>query len=699
VVTSDNGAHGERRKAQGDEMRGAVLSKQFLLGWVFAPMTVFISFLYLVSFVVAGETDPAEDETMLMFVGEELSVVTVASRHPESPLAAPAVVDAVNRSDIERRGFQTLGELLAREPGFYVAQRAGGSVPYLRGIPDGVLFLYDGVPVTSDVTKNFHPLDRELSLNSVKRVEIVRGPSSVLWGPDAFGGVVNVVPLTGRDRPGVEAKAFGGSERLYGGYLGWGLASGEWDMFLSGYGAKDRYHDPDFTVLRSGGPDEEASLGQEEIDDSHYVELTGNAHVGDWLSLSGRYSDFKRRYTLNDVTDLTWAGERETPFNFLKANISKVVGRSHLSLTGYYQYVKYDVSEVTKERDQKNHILNGEFLWDYRLLEKGLLTAGVSYRRNKVEDAVAAENILPPALEPAVPQFLPAVSEENYTNDLKSLFFQYRHRLRDVDLWAGGRVDDHSQYDTTLSHSLGFNWRVLDDWRVKGVYGTAYRSLYSKQLFEGISFDPERISTVSLQLAWDSGTDKSAGLTAFYSSLKDHVSEDPSGVLSKPTDQDILGMELSARTRLSKRLDLFGNVTVLKNWGDPDEYEVKIQFVRPDGTVVEEIKRWEESYDEGPDVIANLGMIWQFHPRASLALEGGMTGKVPFSYVENKYSGLYDQKFLLDGTLRINDVLLKGSTLTFRGTNVLDRDYRIPDLYGPTDSPPFAFYAEWALRF
>jgi outer membrane cobalamin receptor len=682
-------------------MQGITLWRRRLWVTILLFATVaYLPFFPLVSVALAGEATQTEDETMLMFVGEELSVVTVASRHPESPLAAPAVVSVVNRSDMERRGFQTLGELLAREPGFYVAQRAGGSVPYLRGIPDGVLFLYDGVPVTSDVTKNFHPLDRELSLHSVKRVEIVRGPSSVLWGPDAFAGVVNVVPLTGRDRPGVEAKAFGGSERVYGGYLGWGLASGESDLYLSGYGAKDRYHDADFTVLRPVGSGEGDPFGKEAIDDSYYVELTGNAHVGDWLSLSGRYSDFKRRYTLNsDDRDVTWEGERQTPFSFFKANVSKAVGRSHFSMTGYYQYVKYDVSEVNKERDQKNHILYGEFLWDYRLLEKGLLTAGVSYRRNQVEHAVAAELILPPELEPSVPQFLPEVAEENYTNDLKSLFFQYRHRLKDVDLWAGGRVDAHSQYDTTLSHSLGFNWRILDDWRVKGVYGTAYRSIYSKQLFDGKSFNPERISTVSLQLAWESGPEKSAGLTAFYSSLKDHVAEDPYGGLSKPTDQDIAGLELSARTRLWKRIDLFGNLTVLDNWGDSDEYEAIFYFLRPDGTVVPKVEKWGQAYDEGPNVIANLGMIWQIHPRASLALEAGMTGKVPYTFTKDTVSGHYDQDLLLDATLKIKDVLIKGSTLTFRGTNVLDRDYLVPDLYGPTDGPPLAFYAEWALRF
>ena len=63
--------------------------------------------------------------------------------------------------------------------------------------------LYE-VITTSDVTKSLHPFDRELSLASVKRLEIVRGPGSVLWGPDAFAGIVNVVPMTGKDLDGAE---------------------------------------------------------------------------------------------------------------------------------------------------------------------------------------------------------------------------------------------------------------------------------------------------------------------------------------------------------------------------------------------------------------------------------------------------------------------------------------------------------------
>jgi outer membrane receptor protein involved in Fe transport len=647
-----------------------------------------------------GEDKSAKDETMLMFVGENLSVLTVASRRPESAAAAPAIADVVDRAAIETRGFQTLGELLAKEPGFYMEPQAQGTVPFLRGIPNGILFLYDGVQVSTDVTKDLHPLDRELSLYSVKRVEIVRGPGSVLWGPDAFAGIVNVVPLTGRDLSGVETKVFGGSDRLRGGYVGWGHAAGAWDAFLSGYGAQDRYHNDTFDVAEIGTVSGEPIFSKAEIDDSYYLEFTGNAHVGDWLSVSGRYSDFKRRYTLQDVGFLSWEGDRSSPFSFLKVNISKVLGPSHWSLTGYYEDTRYEITDVDLNRDQKNRFYYGELLWDRRIAEKGLLTAGISYRTNDVTGAVVNGGFLPDFLKPENKIFVPVIQQADYSNDLKSVYAQYRHTWAGIDWWLGGRLDDHSQYESTFSYSLGMNWPLEEAWRVKATYGTAYRSPYSSQLFGGQSFDPEGISTMSLQLAWNPNPERRAALTAFYSKLTDHIAEDPYGGLSSPSDQEIAGVELSARSRVLRQLDLFGNLTTFHAWGGSEKFTVlQAVFVRPDGTKVPIFETWEEPFDTGPSFIANLGLTWRLHQRATLDVEGGVTSSVQYSFVKDTVSGRYSQPFFLDMTLRVKDVLVKNSELTLRGTNLLDRDYQVPGLYGPVDGQQIAFYAEWAYRF
>ena len=76
---------------------------------------------------------------------------------------------------------------------------------YLRGIPDSFLVLMDGVPFSCDATTIDYPRGLDLSLNYIEKIEIVRGPGSALWGPDAFSGIINLVTKKGADLQGVFA--------------------------------------------------------------------------------------------------------------------------------------------------------------------------------------------------------------------------------------------------------------------------------------------------------------------------------------------------------------------------------------------------------------------------------------------------------------------------------------------------------------
>ena len=171
---------------------------------------------------------------MLMFVGEDLNVLSIASRREESARQAPAVANVITRQMLETNGAYTLSQALAQMPGFYMGQKEWGTQPYLRGIPDSVLLLHDTVPLSSDMTKSVHPLDDDLSLAGIKRIEIIRGPGSVLWGADAYAGIVNMVPLTGKDVNGVETGVhYGDPGSQSGFYINTGHDGGKWDAFLS----------------------------------------------------------------------------------------------------------------------------------------------------------------------------------------------------------------------------------------------------------------------------------------------------------------------------------------------------------------------------------------------------------------------------------------------------------------------------------
>ena len=103
----------------------------------------------------------AASDTMLMFVGEDLEVLSIASRREEAAWSAPAIADVITREDIDLKGAFTISQALEDTPGFYMNQTEKGSVSYLRGIQNSALFLFDTVPMGSGIRKYDTMIDYE----------------------------------------------------------------------------------------------------------------------------------------------------------------------------------------------------------------------------------------------------------------------------------------------------------------------------------------------------------------------------------------------------------------------------------------------------------------------------------------------------------------------------------------------------------
>lgn len=309
----------------------------------------------------AETSNQVADDTMLMFVGLDLEVLTIASRREESASQAPAVADVITRDQIEKSGYSTLAELLGMTPGFYMAPKEWGSQPYLRGLPNSALFLYDTVPMHSNIRKSVHPLDHELSLAPVKRIEIIRGPGSVLWGPDAYGGIVNIVPMTGKDIDKAETGVLYNSHGdQAGGYLNAGHNSGPWDMFFSVSGRYGKEDDRHFDIVRFWGDGEnpvspEARFGRRRPDEAKYLDMSGRLAYGDQFALTARFSDFEKPYTIEARNAGVWSESRSTPFSFVKAESkTDLDAHSAIRLMGYYSTVHSDYEVIDKSYSRMN---------------------------------------------------------------------------------------------------------------------------------------------------------------------------------------------------------------------------------------------------------------------------------------------------------------------------------------------------------
>ena len=128
------------------------------------------------------------------------TVVVTAARAPQRLADSAVAVEVIDRETILGSGADTLAQLLEQQPGMRVFQSFGGAMGIqMRGHDsDHVLILVDG---RRQIGRVGGVIDlQRFTLDRVERVEIVRGPSSALYGSDALGGVIQIITRDG-DQP------------------------------------------------------------------------------------------------------------------------------------------------------------------------------------------------------------------------------------------------------------------------------------------------------------------------------------------------------------------------------------------------------------------------------------------------------------------------------------------------------------------
>jgi outer membrane receptor protein involved in Fe transport len=149
--------------------------------------------------------------------GEEQPKVEAATK-TEIPLSkAPNAVTVITAKQIRESGAKTVPDLLRLVPGVNVRWNPMGPTIDVRGFgesprPNRILLLIDGVPTNSGDTGGL-PLSPAYDLfpvQLIKRIEIVKGPGSALYGENAYWGVINIVTLNADDVAGAAVELYGG---------------------------------------------------------------------------------------------------------------------------------------------------------------------------------------------------------------------------------------------------------------------------------------------------------------------------------------------------------------------------------------------------------------------------------------------------------------------------------------------------------
>lgn len=153
------------------------------------------------------------------------TLVVTATRTPTEVERLPARVEVIDREEIESKGLLTLADALREAPGVTVVstgQPGAQTSVFLRGANSKhTLALFDGIRLNDPTAPNGQYDFGQDTLADLDRVEVLRGAASSIYGSDAIGGVVNLVPRRGADKafaPYFDVSA--GSFNSYRGVLG-----------------------------------------------------------------------------------------------------------------------------------------------------------------------------------------------------------------------------------------------------------------------------------------------------------------------------------------------------------------------------------------------------------------------------------------------------------------------------------------------
>ena len=440
------------------------------------------------------------------------TIVVTASRHAMLAVDAPAALSVVTRRDIEQRGADDVIEAIRGEIGLSLQGRAvgGRKVISLRGMDSKhTLFLVDGRRVgASDGVIGASDFQYGwVAMDDIERIEIVRGPMSVLYGSEAMGGVVNVI--TRQPGPKWRGSASAESSDADGGRGG-----GGWRMAASADGPLGGAWS-----LRAGAAASQVEAVASPID-ARLSELEGRQRRDGWLGLGwrgapGHRVDFEHRQgtedreggarerggqrrfhtTFNDIersmTSLGWDAEWraaaqgalvETQLRAYRSTIDVVNRRTAGVTVNVPQRIDEDVIEGQARRSFASHALTG----------------GFEVRNESLTD--------------------PGLPGGHSTLRHRSVFAQDEWRLASpLTLTLGLRFDDHERYGSEWSPRAYAVWRLDDAWTIKGGTSHGFKVPNLKQVVPGArpegpntflgnpNLTPERNDAVELGVGYAKG--------------------------------------------------------------------------------------------------------------------------------------------------------------------------------------------------
>jgi iron complex outermembrane receptor protein len=515
-----------------------------------------IAGILLFASAMANAADPEGVDSLIYLKGVVVSATKVQVNRNSVPLS----ISVIERSEIEASSESALLPVLSqRVPGLFVTQKgitgfgvntnSAGTVN-IRGIGQGnkVLMLFDGQPQWAGVFG--HSLPDTYVASDVERVEVIRGPGSLLYGSNAMGGVVNIITRQQRqDGRRTQARLMYGSYNTQKYMLNNGYNAGKFSSFISlnhdrtdGQRARS-----DFQITNGF-----ANLGYQAGE--HY-RLKGDLSIAKYKNQNPGAVDNPMFDNFMDVlrgtTSLSLANTHE---------------KSSGAIQAFYNWGRHEINDGYRTGgsprtflfNSEDHNMGVLLYQTFRLTEGNSFTAGIDYKNwgghawNDTINGKVGEII------------------DRSVNEVAGYIIAQQDLFDKLSLNAGLRYEHSSAYGSNWTPQAGITLRLFEGNAIKALYSKGYRSPNIRELY--ISYppysianpdlNPESMQNYELSVGQHIGDKFHAEITAFYLDAENLIT----GVQGKLTNVNNLhnkGVELEASYYATSNLSLTANYSYL----------------------------------------------------------------------------------------------------------------------------------------
>lgn len=430
---------------------------------------------------------------------DDEQVVVTATRQPTEADRLPADIDVIDIDTAIVRGQSNLADALTGSPGLNVS-RSGGFGQQTSLFSGGsnsnhTLVLYDGIRLNDAASPGSSFDAGQDTLGGLSRIEVVQGPMSALYGSDALGGVINILPRRGGEGPiNGRLDVFGGSFGSLGGGAGIDGTIGRLRYAITGAAFVTDGYDlvPERMSTHTGNDDGAETTTLTGIFD---YALTDTFSVDLLLRRRDARADYDAFIypppTFNeqrvDDPDLEFA-QNDLSVARIGARWAVTDALSLRATTGQViqERVEADAGVSTSSYDGERRFSDVTADWTSGALS---LSAGYETQNESVDIDQG---------------FATVVASQDHQGG----FLVGQYELDRVTLTGAVRVDDFEGFGTETTWHAGASYQITGDIRAYGAFGTSFRAptLYERFIFFGDpNLDPERGE------AWEVGADARFG--------------------------------------------------------------------------------------------------------------------------------------------------------------------------------------------